>query len=485
MQRHHFELHQFFAAAFGFLLLLLSVSGTMAVYKTELALWVAGPDRAACPVNTIPQAVLQHAADPQVRRLTLPGYDSSYYQLKYRDGSVLQFDRCSQAANRSGQVLSTFLVELHTRFFFGHEGRWVIGFIAVAMLMSLISGLLSLKKPWSQYVRAGACKKQGRSAWALWHKRLGLLSLPALVLFAVTGIWLGLYGLIIPTVSLWSSEPAPVISAKVTVPALPAGKSAHEYALELSARHFPQLTPVFIEQKFAAEKLVQLSVRGDNPGSLVQRHRSGVDYDIKKSTLTLIDPSTVSLLKRKELMMMPLHFGDWGSSGAVSQLVKLLYMLLGLSCIAIMSAGLWLWAFRRQRYSGWLSAPSFWPGRLVFASSAAFALTLLASPFIAKCLLFFAVDIQQTAFYTVIGSCQLVLVAMMLLTRTSFRCACWCTVMLAVASILLGISSAEWWHGFHVFLMLCILSAVIALHRSYSHSAIDDPAAVTIDAEVN
>lgn len=473
MQRQHFTLHQGFGAALALLLLLLALSGTMAVYKTELALWVAGPAGTTCTSSAVPAQVAALAYDPAVRRITLPGYDSPFFQLKYRDGTVALFDQCGQPAQRSGQLLSTFLVELHSRFFLGHEGRWLIGVLALGMLVSTLTGLLSLTRPWRRHLQRQAGGQKSRSKWSIWHKRLGLCSLPALLLFAITGIWLGLYGLIMPAWSLWSADSTvrvvqPVAEKRLLLAGASAGSdnagnNVYQQLLEQSALYFPQLQPVFIEQRFAGNNLLQLSVRGDHPGALVQRHRSGVDYDVKRAVLQRVMPGQHSLAMRLELMMMPLHFGDWGPAGAINLLVKALYALAGLVCSALLAAGLWLWAFRRQRYEGWLGNASAVPGRLMLALSGAFAVALWASPLLAKLLLAVTAEPQLALFYLLLLALFSVLALIGYCVGRGLRSMLYSVFVITLATLLTGIADMGWWHGFHLVLLATLLGSAVYL----------------------
>ncbi|MCU7371970.1 PepSY-associated TM helix domain-containing protein [Paucibacter sp. O1-1] len=368
--------HVWLGVAAGLVLLLLCLSGSLAMFRLEIGQWAAGsPGATGCAVAiTADQAfeALQAQSDGRapIRRLSLPaltgGPERGYYELRWADGRRAMLDGCGRPLAGNRAQVGDFLVNLHTRLFMGKQGRWIVGGIGVLMLASLISGLLVHRKLLSQWftLRLGR-PGQRRLALSDGHKLLGLWLLPFHLLTAVTGAWLGLATLI------ETGPPAKGVQApreaRYERPAVPlAPLLAH------AGQVLPGLEPVYID--FFPER-GHLSLRGNLPGHLVQRYSAELLFDggsAQPRLLGVHDPRRLAAPAWWRQALMPLHMGDWLGERA-GALLRWAYALLGLGTAALVWLGLRLWADRRTRVAGrlWPRGPG--PRRLLAAATAGMA----------------------------------------------------------------------------------------------------------------
>lgn len=264
------RLHVWCGAGSGLLILLLCLSGSLAVFRLEISQWVSGGLSAPANCTLAADAVLatlrtrlQEAPDSGglLRRLSLPELTGGYWELRLANGERAQADLCGHALQGPRSQAADFLVNLHTRLLMGKAGRWIVGLFGVLMLLSLVSGVLLHRKVLRQLftLRAGKSPRLVRSDG---HKLLGTWLLPFLLLTAFSGAWLGLATLVS------APEIKGVKAAATPAYTTPTGL---EQMLDDARQQLPGLVPVFID--FFPDR-GHVSVRGNLPGHLVQRRGS-------------------------------------------------------------------------------------------------------------------------------------------------------------------------------------------------------------------
>lgn len=338
------RLHVWCGAGAGLFILLLCLSGSLAVFRLEISQWVAGGLSAPANCTLAADSALatlrsrlQEAPDSGglLRRLSLPELTGGYWELRLANGERAQADLCGNALQGPRSQTADFLVNLHTRLFMGKAGRWIVGLFGVLMLLSLVSGVLLHRKLLRQLftLRTGKSPRLVRSDG---HKLLGIWLLPFLLLTAFSGAWLGLSTLVA------TAEIKGVKAAATPAYTTPAGL---EQMLDDARKQLPGLVPVFID--FFPDK-GHVSVRGNLPGHLVQRYSAEVLYAGHSGVLLGVhDPRQLEGLGWWHQAMMPLHLGDWSGMS-----LRWLYAVLGLACCVLTWLGLWLWADRRLKVAG-------------------------------------------------------------------------------------------------------------------------------------
>jgi len=388
----HYRLHSWCGIVLGGMLYLLCFSGTVAVYKDELVQWCnpslpAGDSSSALSYNErFAKLKTQLPEDDLPRRLTLPSGAYGVHELRSAGGiRVVAGAQGEPVAERNVQ-LADFFVNLHTRIFLAHEGRWLIGVAGFGLLGSLLSGLLTHRRLLSNPLRQ---KPSSRQRLVSWHKLMGVAGLPAYLIFALTGIWLGLYGVIIPASGYLQNRFAGSRQTSVETVATESSTQwqvgPEDRSLDGLLAHtsslIPGFEPVFID--WAPQKKNEpatVAVRGNLPGSLIQRHRVGVTYHAEQGTVLAVHaPGFLLWQQRLHDSMMPLHVGDWGG-----QLIKLIYFTFGSLSTVLCFSGLWAWADRRSRQAAWASGPANWPRHIVIGVVGTGSLCIVLVPLLVR-----------------------------------------------------------------------------------------------------
>ncbi|MGC3971412.1 MAG: PepSY-associated TM helix domain-containing protein [Pirellulales bacterium] len=214
LRRLNYLLHVWSGAVLGCYLYLLCFSGAIIVFKDEMvglaARQNAAPPHSAgsvvapssAPAAPSLDAVVESVAqqlppdDPR-RRLTFPLFEGGAYELRSYGGKRVSFDAGGNPAPEPPVALADFFVNLHTRIFGGHPGRWIVGVAGFGMLVSMLTGLFVHRRLFSGLFRAGPGL---RGRLVQWHKWIGLSTFIPLVIITLTGVWLGLYTLVAPWV---------------------------------------------------------------------------------------------------------------------------------------------------------------------------------------------------------------------------------------------------------------------------------------------
>ena len=128
--------------------------------------------------------------------------------------------------NYWGHYLVTWLYNLHYTLLFGETGTVIIGYMGLAALILLLSGLLAWWPKQGQWGKSLNFKARSSTVGLLydWHKVLGLISFIPLFVLIATGVMLALPK---ETNSILSQLLEPVQSAKKIVLEQPISKHKH------------------------------------------------------------------------------------------------------------------------------------------------------------------------------------------------------------------------------------------------------------------
>jgi uncharacterized iron-regulated membrane protein len=205
LRRAFFQLHLWSGLFLGVYVVVISVTGSVLVYRNEL--YRAATVAPVISTSSAPRLTDRQIADAATR--LYPGYrvvrlgrwrnpDQAVDVLLSRGGATKKrmFDPRTGAdlgdSVPTGIWLVSRLADLHDDLFFGPAGRKINGVGALAILLSIITGLAiwwpgikkwrrSLFLPWGLGWR--------RAVWHL-HSAIGLWSFAFLLLFALSGIYL-------------------------------------------------------------------------------------------------------------------------------------------------------------------------------------------------------------------------------------------------------------------------------------------------------
>ena len=324
------------------------ISGTVLTYQPELLRW-QHPELFAQPAPddaTIAAGLARLAASPPpgVGGGDLPRAATPYWQLFTADAGRLYMDAAAtrvllERTPANDWVL--WLRDLHTHLLGGQAGEEVAGVLGLLSLFLLVSGLYlwwPRNGSWWPHLRWFARPPVRR--WLSWHRSLGTITLPLLLLVTLTGVAM-IYGgaarLLLGAVLPDAPDPEPPVAMHVA-----AGVATDWIALLAAARAaLPQA------------ELARVSFPADGDARVVFRARSGGEWHpvgrslvwmdtASAAPLSATDATRLSPATRASHAIYPLHMGAVGGP-----LYRHAVALSGLLPVFLLATGALLWWRRR------------------------------------------------------------------------------------------------------------------------------------------
>lgn len=387
--------HSALGLAFAALIYLVCFSGSVAVFTQEFDRWERpeGPFLHAVSPNSVDVAVqatlaknpkahdlLVRLPTPDRPRLSVHGDDAAGGERTY------VADKAGRLVGEARTPWTEFQAELHTVLHLPRAwGGFVVGLAGVALLSSLISGVLSHPRVFRDAFafRWGGSK---RLQEADLHNRISVWGLPFHLAVSLTGAFLGLTTIIVGVLALATFKgDASKAYALFRGPTVkddprPAAKVIDVgAALNAVAARYPHAQPTYIYVEHPGERGQHAIVNLATDGRLSRGETVVVDGESR--ILGEVGYESGSLGFRVLSAMTPLHFGWFGGWP-----VKVAYFLLGLGLTAVTASGVAIWLARRRDKGrpapGWerLWTAFAWSQPFAYATSALAALFLSTPP---------------------------------------------------------------------------------------------------------
>lgn len=346
--------HGLLGLAFAAIIYLVCLTGTIAIFAPDLARWeqpglpvVAGLDdrvlnraveeaRRQAPAGTTLYVTLPTLAEPGG---TIVAYSETFEKdwAIAADGSLVAHH----------MPFTDFLIDLHVALHLPHSiGGFVVGLTGVALLSSLISGILAHPRLLRDafHLRLGGSR---RLQEADWHNRLGIWALPFHFTIALTGALLGLSTIIVGVLAmlLYKGDTAQVyalfIERSPAVNAAPMPLPDIAPLLEEARRRAPGGYPRQMMIERAGQADARIAVASDRDHMLASQDMSIFDAQGR----LVVDRHPQDLAVGTKILggISQLHFGWFGGP-----LVRLGYGLLGLALCVVTSSGVTIWLARRR-----------------------------------------------------------------------------------------------------------------------------------------
>ncbi len=349
-----FALHGWLGLHFGLWLCVVCLTGAIASLTEEIE-WLTDPALRIQPLGPIQwqqtyETLTQTYPDAEVDgfrvgEATVLASLAWKSTVSYPDGRFgrTRVDPYQATIVRPRQLLTLthFIRQLHYNVH-SDLGFYLIGFLALPLFLSAVSGLLFYKNWWRSFLtlRTG----QGwRVFWSSAHSCIGVWALLFALLMAITGIWY-------LTESFLAQDlvfpEGPTLSAKQLEAHGPTPKklSLDQY-IASAKRAFPELDPTGIGLPYSPDETVSVSGR---TGGWLTRDRANTVY---------LDPysgDVIAIRKHDDSELLTwwinsvdaLHFGYWGGLAG-----KVVWCVLGLSLPVLMLSGAYL-SFRRSGLIG-------------------------------------------------------------------------------------------------------------------------------------
>lgn len=368
MRKTLFKLHSYFALVALVPLMIVSVTGSILVFKAEIDQWLM-PEVAALPYT---DKAMDHFVRKNHNQLQetieerFPDYIIGSWEMFY-DGR--EADRVYLIKKGTddwykiffdpfvGVVLSEpveltsyltdFLLSLHYTFLLNGVGsedsQWgtFVGLLAAMILTFLgVSGLIIYRKFWLQLFQL-RIKKSARVIAGDLHRFIGVWSSPVVLVLGITGIYFNAveyYHEVFehteeehyhPTENLYS------------------GQLDFQFILEDSKRQLDGFTPTYLLYPFEPE--VSITVFGYLPSAnpFASHYASTVTYDRSNGELlSAVNGQETGVANQVFDSFRKLHFGSF--AGVTS---KVIWSLLGLAPLFLAITGLTVWLLRNNKRS--------------------------------------------------------------------------------------------------------------------------------------
>lgn len=350
--------HSSLGLAFAAVLYLVCLTGALAVFVNEFTRWEnpAAPRIVRLAPDAVPRAYAEAlaVAGGAVDRvqMVLPDPEMPLLRVRTEGRGIPEREWFADATGHLAMPMrerwSEFLVGLHVRLMLPRAwGGFLVGLAGVALLSSLISGILAHPRIFRDafHLRLGGSR---RLQEADLHNRIGVWALPFHVIVSLTGALLGLSTVIIAVLGFvaFQGDTARVYALfrtpRLALDARPAPPLDLRPMLADAARRAPagRLDYLRIEHPTRRDGSVELQVE-DGSGDIASNDAYGYD---RTGRLYHAKPAAANTLGGRILGSLgPLHFGWF--AGPV---VKIAYGLLGLGLAYLAAGGVLLWIARRR-----------------------------------------------------------------------------------------------------------------------------------------
>jgi len=356
-----FLVHSWLALPIWFFVLIVCVTGTLAVVSQEIV-WLANPDiRASQPsddaellsYDQVIAAIKQAEPLTLVESISRP--DESHFaltaQVSYPDGRSVAVYVNPYSGVIQG-ISPDFNFQAFTRALHGwwlvpftngfSWGWYLVSFLGIPLLVSLITGLVVYKKFWKGFFKPTLRFNHGaRIFWGDFHRLSGIWSIWFIAVISITGIWFLIEALLFDNHISISSEPVIPVVARESVPLSADGSAPKmidlDNAILIAQEKIPGLEVSFVSLPSNAYSHLNIGGRGWYPLMFQTATINPYNGDIDASRL-LSDRTGLEFVTES---MRPLHTGDFGGLW-----IKLIWFFFGLVLSMMVLSGLLIWTKR-------------------------------------------------------------------------------------------------------------------------------------------
>jgi uncharacterized iron-regulated membrane protein len=356
-----FLVHSWLALPIWFFVLIVCVTGTLAVVSQEIV-WLANPDiRASKPSDDAEPLTYDQVigaikrAEPQVIVESLNRPDESHFalsaNLSYPDGRSLEVYVNPYTGVIQG-ISPAFNFQAFTRalhgwwlvpFTNGYSWGWyLVSLLGLPLLASLVTGLVVYKRFWKGFFKPTLRFNHGaRIFWGDFHRLSGIWSIWFIAVISITGTWFLIEATLSDNQITLSSEPIVPAIARDKVPMSAAGVPAPmiplDEAISIATQRIPGLEASFVSLPSNAYSHLRIGGRGWYPLMFQTAEINPYNGEIAVSHL-LSDRSALEFVTES---MRPLHTGDFGGLW-----IKLIWAFFGLVLSMMVLSGLLIWTKR-------------------------------------------------------------------------------------------------------------------------------------------
>jgi uncharacterized iron-regulated membrane protein len=221
-------------------------------------------------------------------------------------------------------------------------GWYLVSFLGVPMLVSLITGLVVYKRFWKGFLRPTLRIRHGaRIFWGDFHRLSGIWSIWFIAVISITGVWFLIRAFLFDNQISISSEPIIPAMSRESVPISAAGtpppRISLDRAVEIAQQKIPGLEASFVSLPGNAYSHMSVGGRGWYPLMFQTATLNPYNGEMAATRL-LSDRSSLEFVTES---MRPLHTGDFGGIW-----IKLIWFFFGLLLSMMVLSGLLIWTKR-------------------------------------------------------------------------------------------------------------------------------------------
>jgi len=354
-------LHTWLGLTFGWLLFAMFLTGTLSYFKEEITHW-AQPEVPVRALDT--RAALEHAQafmqgaasgasswyimPPNERRSGLevmwpaPSEQGRAFISKQLDPATGQLLFVRET--KGGDFFYRFHYELELSYPFG---RWIASLAALAMLVTMISGIITHKKIFKEFFTFRPGK--GQRSWLDGHNAVGVLALPFHLMITYSGLVIFM-AMLLPATLFTVYKGAPAKFYQDVFPnAFPAPAKGEQAPMAPLSRIYDQAMAQWPGARFAR---VEVQNPGDRAARVVFYRHAGDRIAYLPGASLAFDGVTGQLLGSSGVDegallvgggFYGLHMGQFANTAE-----RWLYFIFGLGGTAMIGTGLVLWLSKRQ-----------------------------------------------------------------------------------------------------------------------------------------
>jgi len=339
----------------GALLYILCLSGTLIVVHEEWQRWEqpAMPEMTHIAPETVQAGIgrvlASEAGKPPTTHLWVHLPNSALPRTVITtDHQAVYLDRSGMIAGPEAHAWTEFLIHMHYYFHLPAVfGLTIVGALGVMMAVLALGGVLAHPRIFRDAFRLRA-KGTPQLAYADWHNRLGVWTLPFNLAVALTGAVLGLatvMALLMAAIFYDGDREsvfAPIFGHEPAADARPAPLPDVVAALRYMERAEPGVQPTYVILHDPGTRGQHVQVLADHPRRLI--FGDYYLFDQAGRFVGKVGMSDGTLGQQAAGSTYKLHFGSFGGLPA-----KLAYILLGLALTVISATGTWLWLIKRRQ----------------------------------------------------------------------------------------------------------------------------------------
>lgn len=347
-----FTIHSITGLVSGIFILILSLSGALLVFHEELDQLqypaVTNSNGPLLSVDSCYKSLQQQYPHAQISNCNISTTAKESFVFTVYDSSYKNGTAAMQAFvhPQTGAVLKTrggsddmknnfmsWLSSLHNSFRLHKKGEWLLGFFAIAFLISIITGIILYRKNVLAVLlfRKTVFKKGNL------HQVIGTWALVFNLMIAFTGFWMQRY--------VFKKE---FYSADSYIPILKASPPLFfnfDSAYGAAKKQYPDFSGHVIY--FAQSKKGKTAIYGSNRTNSFIHSKKLADVLLLDSTGTVAKTAFVNEIAasdRYDIINSQIHFGKYGGWP-----VKIIYGLFGLAGGLLAITGFLMWLRRKKR----------------------------------------------------------------------------------------------------------------------------------------